>query len=55
MVISKLDDIAWLLNLRGNDIDYNPLFKSYLFIYMKENSDKTLLFTLYVNQKKVTP
>ncbi len=31
-LISKLDDIAWLLNLRGNDIPNNPYFLSYLFI-----------------------
>jgi hypothetical protein len=24
--------LAWLLNLRGTDIPYNPLFQSYLFI-----------------------
>jgi len=31
-IVSKLDDIAWLLNLRGNDIPMAPLFKAYLFI-----------------------
>ena len=34
-MISKLDDIAWLLNLRGNDILNNPYFMSYLFIKEK--------------------
>src|SRR3546814_5125187 len=24
--LSSLDDIAWLLNLRGNDVSYNPVF-----------------------------
>ena len=24
MVVNTLDEIAWLFNLRGNDIDYNP-------------------------------
>jgi Xaa-Pro aminopeptidase len=28
----KLDEIAWVLNLRGNDISYNPVFFSYLLI-----------------------
>jgi Xaa-Pro aminopeptidase len=32
MMISSLDDIAWVLNLRGNDIAYNPVFLSYLLI-----------------------
>ncbi len=35
-VITSLDDIAWLLNLRGNDIPCNPVFLSYLLI--SENS-----------------
>ncbi len=29
-LIASLDDIAWLLNLRGNDVLYNPVFLSYL-------------------------
>ena len=24
-IISSLDDIVWLLNIRGNDIMYNPV------------------------------
>ncbi len=31
-MVSSLDDIAWILNLRGNDIACNPVFLSYLFI-----------------------
>ncbi len=37
-IISTLDAIAWLFNLRGNDIKYNPLFISYAVI-TKENAD----------------
>ncbi len=33
LVLSSLDDIAWLLNLRGDDIKYNPVFLSYMIIY----------------------
>ena len=29
LVISMLDEIAWLLNLRGGDIPYNPVFFAY--------------------------
>lgn len=29
-VFNDLSDIAWLLNLRGNDIPYNPVFVAYL-------------------------
>ena len=28
--ISTVDDIAWLLNLRGADVNYNPVFVSSL-------------------------
>ena len=30
--VSSLDEIAWLLNVRGCDIDYNPLVISYLLV-----------------------
>ena len=32
-LLASLDDIAWLLNLRGNDIAYCPLFLSYLLVF----------------------
>jgi len=31
-VVSMLDDIAWLFNLRGSDIDYNPVFFSFALV-----------------------
>lgn len=31
-LLSSLDEIAWLLNVRGSDIDYNPLVISYLLV-----------------------
>ncbi|UOO77464.1 aminopeptidase P family protein [Neisseria sp. Dent CA1/247] len=42
-LISSLDDIAWLTNLRGSDVSYNPVFLSYLLI----GADTA---TLFVNQ-----
>ena len=30
--ISTLDDIAWLFNLRGNDVSYNPVFVAHALI-----------------------
>ncbi|NGM87439.1 aminopeptidase P family protein [Parapusillimonas sp. SGNA-6] len=30
--LSSLDDIAWLLNLRGDDVSYNPVFLAYALI-----------------------
>jgi Xaa-Pro aminopeptidase len=32
LIINRLDSIAWLLNIRGSDIDYNPLCISYLIV-----------------------
>lgn len=32
ILISALDDIAWLLNVRGSDIEYNPYLISYLIV-----------------------
>jgi Xaa-Pro aminopeptidase len=35
-VVTTLDDIAWLTNLRGSDIICNPVFLSYLVLSMEE-------------------
>ncbi len=35
LLIPSLDDIAWLLNLRGSDIEFNPVFMSYLLVGME--------------------
>ncbi|XP_050084024.1 xaa-Pro aminopeptidase ApepP [Anopheles aquasalis] len=32
LLVSALDEIAWLLNLRGTDIDYNPVFFAYVIV-----------------------
>lgn len=39
-ILSTLEDIGWLLNLRGNDIEYNPFVLAYAIISM----EKVLLF-----------
>ena len=36
ILISALDEIAWLLNVRGEDIEYNPYVISYLFVSQSE-------------------
>lgn len=46
-LLSSLDDIAWLLNMRGNDIFANPVFLS--FFYMSK--EKSILF---IDRKKLT-
>lgn len=46
-VITMLDEVAWLLNLRGGDIAYNPVFFSYLIVTMNH-------VQLFIDTKKVT-
>jgi len=41
LIVSALDEIAWLLNIRGNDVEYNPVVISYVVL----ESDKCTLFT----------
>lgn len=31
-LVSSLDDIAWLTNLRGSDVDFNPVFLAHLLL-----------------------
>lgn len=47
MLVTALDEIAWLLNLRGSDIPYNPVF----FAYMVITSVDVFLF---IDEKKIT-
>ncbi|WP_434293627.1 aminopeptidase P family N-terminal domain-containing protein [Clostridium botulinum] len=46
-VITSLDDIAWILNIRGNDIEFFPLVLSYLIITMDEAH-------LFINEDKLS-
>ncbi|CAF3421847.1 unnamed protein product [Rotaria sp. Silwood1] len=43
-VISALDEIAWLFNLRGSDIPYNPFFKSYAIVHVDYEINQPELF-----------
>lgn len=40
-IISRLDCVAWLMNLRASDIEYNPLAVAYAAVF----SDEAFLFT----------
>lgn len=46
LVLSALDEIAWFLNLRGSDIDYNPVFFAYMIVTQTE-------LMLFVNSSKL--
>ena len=50
LLISRLDDIAWLLNLRGSDIPYNPVFFSYALFSKNKEQFCTKLF---INKEKL--
>ncbi|MEC5395358.1 aminopeptidase P family protein [Bergeyella sp. RCAD1439] len=45
-VISSLDDVAWTLNLRGSDVECNPVFLGYIVISTEEA-------VLFVDQEKL--
>jgi len=32
LVVTSLDEVAWLLNLRGNDVPCNPIFLAYILV-----------------------
>jgi Xaa-Pro aminopeptidase len=44
VIIAALDQIAWLLNLRGGDISYNPVFLAYL-VAVYEGEPKVQLYS----------
>ncbi len=46
VVLSALDDIAWLFNIRGNDVDYNPVVIAFAIV---DNESATL----FINPEKV--
>ena len=46
--IAALDEIAWLFNLRGNDVAYTPVVISYAYV----SDDERVLF---IDDNKVTP
>jgi len=48
-VVSALDSIAWLLNIRGADVDHTPVALSYLIA----NDDGTA--DLFIAPEKITP
>ncbi|GJQ14059.1 hypothetical protein GpartN1_g5850.t1 [Galdieria partita] len=46
LLVSLLDEIAWVLNLRGSDIPHCPVFLSYFLIGLNQN-------ILYINRQKI--
>ena len=47
MLVTMLDEVAWLTNLRGCDVEYNPVAVSYMIVTL----DKAVL---YIDERKLT-
>ena len=47
IILSSLEEVAWTLNLRGNDVAYTPFILGYVLITPSEA-------LLYINKEKVT-
>ena len=52
MIVTQLDEVAWLLNLRASDIPYNPVSFKYL---VKASLTPGLLFLHYPNPPRLHP
>ncbi|KQS93036.1 aminopeptidase P family protein [Chryseobacterium sp. Leaf394] len=51
-IISSLDDVAWTLNLRGSDVESNPVFLGYIIITKNDAHLFTDLEKLDVESRK---
>ncbi|MCR5715868.1 MAG: aminopeptidase P family protein [Lachnospiraceae bacterium] len=60
LVLSKLDDLMWLLNIRGGDVECNPVAMSYgvigldSMLFFVQESEVTDEARAFLTQKKVT-
>jgi Xaa-Pro aminopeptidase len=48
IVVTALDEVAWLLNIRGYDVPNNPMVRAYVTLTSKA-------VHLYVNESKLSP
>ncbi|XP_054167051.1 xaa-Pro aminopeptidase 1-like [Oppia nitens] len=48
LILTALDEIAWLFNLRGSDIDFNPVFFAYSVITIDN-------IYLFIDENKLSP
>jgi Xaa-Pro aminopeptidase len=48
IVVTALDEVAWLLNIRGYDVPYNPMVHAYVTVTSSS-------VNLYVNESKLSP
>lgn len=58
--LSSLDDIAWITNMRGKDVECNPVFLSYMLIgkensvLFMQNSEVSTVVKKYLEKNNVT-
>ncbi|KAJ6782899.1 hypothetical protein PWT90_04888 [Aphanocladium album] len=63
MYVTALDEVAWLFNLRGNDVEFNPVFYCYASItqdeailYVEESkAEQSVREHLTANEVKIKP
>ncbi|KIY64302.1 Creatinase/aminopeptidase [Cylindrobasidium torrendii FP15055 ss-10] len=48
ILLTRMDEVAWALNLRGSDIPFTPIFRAYFFL-------SASLAVLFVNPEKLPP
>jgi Xaa-Pro aminopeptidase len=55
LILTKLDEIAWLTNLRGSDVDYNPVFEAYVILEPQRATCFTRVTPTQEVQRAVAP
>lgn len=48
LVVTALDEVAWLFNVRGSDISYNPVFFAYAIVTLTD-------VRLFIDEARLTP
>ena len=48
IILTMLDEVAWITNMRGADVDYNPVFVAYMLVTANAA-------TLFIEGEKVSP
>ncbi|MEY3295406.1 MAG: hypothetical protein RLZZ451_1454 [Pseudomonadota bacterium] len=51
-LVSTVDDLAWITNLRGSDVNYNPVFLGHLLL---DATGTALRGTLFIGEGKLGP
>ena len=52
LLVTTLDDICWITNLRGTDIEYNPVFFSFALFFPKRPATESRVL-LFIDDSKV--